>query len=150
MRIWKTSVVVLCVLLISLLGGCSKKHMLDGPGMVNDLAWEDFTITGDGSFSEYAFSLTVQSGENRVYGELRDTDGTLFQLEATEIRPDDFTYLRSLYIGEFLEIKSEEQRNPHVMMNIHYLDGTPEEKEISEELAAEICARFLPYFDINN
>ena len=150
MRIWKTSVVVLCVLLISLLGGCSKKHMLDGPGMINDLAWEDFTITGDGSFSEYAFSLTVQSGENRVYGELHDADGTLFQLEATEIHPDDFRYLRSLYIGEFVEIKSDEQRNPHVNMNIHYLDGTPEEKEISEELAAEIYARFLPYFDINN
>ena len=112
--------------------------------------WEDFTITGDGSFSEYAFSLTVQSGENRICGELRDTDGTLFQLEATEIHPDDFRYLRSLYIGEFIEIKSDEQRNPHVNMNIHYLDGTPEEKEISEELAAEIYARFLPYFDINN
>ena len=150
MRIWKTPAVVLCVLLVLLLSGCEKKHRLDGPGMINDLAWEDFTITGDGSFSEYAFSLTVQSGENRICGELRDTDGTLFQLEATEIHPDDFRYLRSLYIGEFIEIKSDEQRNPHVNMNIHYLDGTPEEKEISEELAAEIYARFLPYFDINN
>ena len=151
MRIIKAAVGALCVLFMLLpLSGCMKRHVLDGPGMVNDLAWSEFTITGDGSFSEYAFSLTVQSGENRICGELRDADGTLFQLEATEIHPDDFRYLRSLYIGEFIEIKSEEQRSPHVKMNIRYLDGTPEEKEISEELAAEICERFLPYFDINN
>ena len=33
---------------------------------------------------------------------------------------------------------------------VYYLDGTPQEQEISEELAAEIYGQFLPYFNINN
>jgi hypothetical protein len=157
MNIRKAAARVLCAVLMLLpFGGCREKpEMLDGPGMINDLSWGDFTITSDGSFSDYAFTLKVEhnrmgDGVNTVSGELQDANGEVYILEKTEIMPDDFIYLRSLFIGDLVDIEDETQRNPHVQMNIHYLDGTPQEKEISEELAAEICAQFLPYFNINN
>ena len=122
MNIRKTAIrIISAILALMPLGGCAKEpHMLDGPGMVNDLTWSDFTLTADGS---------------------------VYKLESTSIGAEDFLYLRGLRIGEFNAVQENEERNPHVQMQMHYLDGTSEEKEISEELVAEICERFLPYFN---
>ncbi len=157
MKLRKTAMRIISALLALLpLGGCAKDpYMLDGPGMENDLTWSDFTLIGDGSFTEYAFTITVMRDEkgdgiSTISGEYQAADGTVYTLKSVRVETEDFSYLRGLRIGDFDEAEDETQKNPHVQMSIHYLDGTPEVKEISEELAAEICERFLPYFYSNN
>ena len=63
--------------------GCGKKHIQDGPGMINDLNWKNFTVSRSDSYAQYNFSFTVEQKDTGFFltGECRDDQGNEYNVE---------------------------------------------------------------------
>ena len=134
-----------------LLFGCGKKHVLDGPGMINDRPWRGFTLTYADGDSAYDFHFSVQQGDFALLltGQCRDVAGELLVLEeGVELSVDDLQYLRDLQLQDLPEPDST-HGTPEIVLVMVWMDGNEQERELSKETAMEIYERFLPYFTNN-
>ena len=132
--------------------GCTKP--LDGPGMVNDRPWREFTLTRSDSFAQYNFWFTVQVTETGylLTGQCRDEDGNEYVQESgVPLSEGDGQYLRALWLGELPDAAAQEDDDlilldaPTVRLFLTGLDGTQQEKCLSDDISIEIYHRFLPY-----
>ena len=133
--------------------GCTKP--VDGPGMVNDRPWQEFTLSRSDSYAQYNFWFTVQDTDTGylLTGECRDESGNEYALETgVRLSEADGQYLRNLSLGEQPDVQSDGDEDlilldaPDVSLILTWRDGTQQEKYLSEETSIEIYNRFLPYF----
>ena len=133
--------------------GCTKP--VDGPGMVNDRPWQEFTLSRSDSYAQYNFWFTVQVTETGflLTGECRDENGNAYALETgVPLSEADGQYLRDLWLGEQPDVQPDGDEDlilldaPDVRLVLTCLDGTQQEKYLTEEKSIEIYNRFLPYF----
>ena len=150
MKKWSGLAAVAACLLT--LVGCTKP--LDGPGMVNDRPWREFTLTRSDSFAQYNFWFTVQVTETGylLTGQCRDEDGNEYVQESgVPLSEGDGQYLRALWLGELPDAAAQEDDDlilldaPIVRLSLTVLDGTQQEKCLSDDTSIEIYHRFLPY-----
>ena len=131
--------------------GCTKP--LDGPGMVNDRPWREFTLTRSDSFAQYNFWFTVQVTDTGylLTGQCRDEDGNEYVQESgVPLSEGDGQYLRELWLGELPDAAVEDDDlilmdAPTVRLFLTMIDGTQQEKCLSDDISIEIYHRFLPY-----
>lgn len=131
--------------------GCTKP--LDGPGMVNDRPWREFTLTRSDSFAQYNFWFTVQVTETGylLTGQCRDEDGNEYVQESgVTLSEGDGQYLRALWLGELPDAVAEDDDlilldAPTIRLFLTMIDGTQQEKCLSDDISIEIYHRFLPY-----
>ena len=149
MKKWNGLAAVAACLLT--LVGCTKP--LDGPGMVNDRPWREFTLTRSDSFAQYNFWFTVQVTETGylLTGQCRDEDGNEYVQESGVLLTEgDGQYLRALWMGELPDAVAEDDDlilldAPIVRLFLTMKDGTQQEKCLSDDISIEIYHRFLPY-----
>ena len=150
MKKWNGLAAVAACLLT--LVGCIKP--LDGPGMVNDRPWREFTLTRSDSFAQYNFWFTVQVTETGylLTGQCRDEDGNEYVQESgVPLSEGDVQYLRALWLGELPDAAAQEDDDlilldaPTVRLFLTGLDGTQQEKCLSDDISNELYHRFLPY-----
>ena len=115
--------------------GCGKKHIQDGPGMVNDLNWKAFTLARSDSFAQYNFNFTVEQSDTGylLTGECRDQEGNGYCLqEGMSLSADDIQYLRTLNLGNLPDAApaSPDEAGdlilldaPTVALSVTYRDG---------------------------
>lgn len=87
--------------------GCRNKHILDGPGMVNDLSWKAFTIYRGDSYAQHNFSFTVERTEKGylLTGVCRGKDGDEYDVEeGMLLSAKDIQYLRILNLGDLPDV----------------------------------------------
>ena len=150
MKKWNSLVAALSCLIT--LFGCAKP--VDGPGMVNDRPWREFTLTRSDSFAQYNFWFTVQVTETGylLTGQCRDEDGNEYVQESgVPLSEGDGQYLRALWLGELPDAAAQEEDDlilldaPIVRLFLTGLDGTQQEKCLSDDISIEMYHRFLPY-----
>lgn len=151
-------VTVVCIAMLLSLFGCGKKHILDGPGMVNDQPWKAFTLSRSDAYAQYNFWFTVERGDFAflLTGECRDEDGEEYTIdEGVELSAEDLRYLRDLWLGELADAteKTEDEPllldAPTVKLFLTWLDGSEQEKILPSDTSIEMYQRFLPYFQKN-
>ena len=158
MKIKKWAVVLaIASVLLSLLG-CGERHVLDGPGMVNDQPWSSFILSRSDSYAQYNFWFEVQKNELGflLTGECRDEDGEMYVLKHEDgilLSVEDLQYLRGLWLGELPDVVSGEDDGepfaldaPSITFVLTWLDGTQQEKGLSSDVSIEIYEHFLAYF----
>jgi hypothetical protein len=158
MKIKRWMVVLLFTFFLMNLFGCGKKHVLDGPGMLNDQPWRAFTVSRSDSYAQYNFWFEVQKNDSGyiLTGECRDEDGEMYVLEPEDgilLSTGDLQYLRGLWLGELPDVNSGEDEGepypldaPNVTFILTWLDGTQQEKGLPDDVSIEIYEHFLPYF----
>lgn len=137
--------------------GCGKKHVLDGPGMVNDRPWKSFTLSRTDSESQYNFWFTVEQGDFAflLTGECRGENGEMYAIEdGVELSTEDLQYLRNLHLEELPDVIENETIDeliildaPETSLMLTYMDGNEQEKALSGEESITLYKRFLPYFE---
>lgn len=162
-RILRLAILAGTVACIFSLFGCRGKrirdrHILDGPGMINDLNWKAFTLSRSDSYAQYNFSITVESGDfgHTLTGECRDEEGNEYSIEdGVELSGADIQYLRSLNLGNLPDVlpSSENEEDDLILLDgstvtllVTYLDGTVQEKGMGSDVSIQLYQRFLPYF----
>lgn len=138
--------------------GCGRKHLQDGPGMVNDLNWKAFTLSRSDSFAQYNFTFTVERCDTGylLTGECRDQDGDEYcEQEGMRLSDDDIPYLRSLNLGNLPDLPpaSPDEADdlivldaPVITLSVTYLDGKTQDKIMTEDFSIQFYERFLHYF----
>ena len=155
-RIKIPAVLATCAACVLSLFGCGKDHILDGPGMVNDLTWREFTVTRSDSYAQYNFWFTVEYKESGFYltGECRGEDGALFENEeGILLSSETVRMLRSLMLGDLPDAKPDSGGDdaflldaPDYSLSLTYMDGIQQEKAITNQLSLSLYQHFLPYF----
>lgn len=151
---WVTGVIILAFALM--LFGC-KKHVLDGPGMINNQPWKAFTLSH--ADSQYNFRLAVQKGEFAflLTGECRDEDGELHTIaDGVELSAEDLQFLRDLWLGDLPDVVLGDDGDgqiqpdaPTITLVLTWMDNTEQKKVLSQDTSIQIYQRFLPYFKNN-
>ena len=151
----KWNVLAVCAGFVLSLFGCAKPQILDGPGMVNDRPWREFTLSRTDSYAQYNFWFTVQDtkSEYLLTGECRDEDGNEYCMErGVPLSAEDAQYLRDLWLGEQPDVQPDGEDDlilldaPEVRLVLTHNDGTQTEKALPGEISIELYHRFLPYF----
>lgn len=159
MRGKKVLVLLMCISFLFSLFGCGKKHVLDGPGMVNTLVWESFELSRSDSYypHNFWFSLTVDNGFYLLTGECADKEGNTYEAkEGIRLSNEEAEALRRFNL-EKLPDKSEPTDEelilpldaPAIRLTLIFADGSKTEKSVDGDTAIEIYEELLPYF-INN
>jgi len=148
--------IALAVSCVMSLFGCSDKHIVDGPGMVNDQPWKSFTLSRTDSNSRYHFFFTVEQGDFAylLRGECRDEKGNEYTLEeGVELSGEDLRFLRELWLGDLPDAPAEENNDepipldaPQINLVLTFRDGVQRKKSLDGETSIRIYQRFLPYF----
>lgn len=158
MKIKRWMVILLLASFLLSLFGCGKKSILDGPGMVNDQPWREFSLSRSDSYAQYNFWFEVQKNEYGylLTGECRDEDGEMYVLEAkdnTILSAEDMRYLRGLWLGELPDVVPDENAEepflldaPNITFILTLLNGSQQEKGLPSEISIAIYEHFLPYF----
>ena len=158
MKIKRWTVVLLAASCFLGLMGCGKRHVLDGPGMVNDQPWKAFSLSRSDSCVQHNFWFAVQRNDFGflLTGECRDEDGEMYILEpedGMELSTDDLQYLRGLWLGDLPDVTADEAEEdlilldaPSITFVLTWLDGTQQEKALPGDISIEIYEHFLPYF----
>ena len=148
----------MCIAMLLSLFGCGKKHILDGPGMVNDQPWKAFTLSRSDAYAQYNFWFTVEQGDFDflLTGECRDEDGETYTIEeGVALSAEDLRYLRDLWLGDLPNPTPEEEDGPilldapEITLLLTWRDGSEEEKVFSADTSIDIYEKFLPYFKNN-
>ena len=151
----KWNVLAVCAGFVLSLFGCTKPQILDGPGMVNDRPWREFTLSRTDSYAQYNFWFTVQDAKSEylLTGECRDEVGNEYCMErGVPLSAEDAQYLRDLWLGEQPDVQPDGDDDlilldaPDVRLVLTYNDGTQTEKALPGEISIELYHRFLPYF----
>ena len=150
MKKWNClAVAAACVLALF---GCTKP--VDGPGMVNDRPWQEFTLSRSDSYAQYNFWFTVQDTDTGylLTGQCRDETGNEYILETgVHLSEGDGQYLRDLWLGDLPDVQPDGDEDlilldaPTVRLVLTMIDGTQQEKCLSDDISIEIYHRFLPY-----
>ena len=76
----RLAVIVLCVSFWASLFGCGKRHILDGPGMINPASWDSFTVSRSDSYAQHNFYINLEQRNEGLFvtGEVRGEDGTIY------------------------------------------------------------------------
>lgn len=157
MKCRRLAVLTLLALFSFSLFGCGKKHVLDGPGMVNDQPWKAFTLSRSDSESQYNFWFTVEQGDFAflLTGECRDENGEIYNIEkGVELSTKDLQYLRDLHLHDLSDVIEDDAVDdlmildaPMISLVLTFRDGTTQEKHLSEDTSLDIYQRLLPYFE---
>ena len=132
--------------------GCTKP--LDGPGMVNDRPWREFTLSRSDSYAQYNFWFTVQDTDTGylLTGQCRDEVGNEYSLETgAPLSEGDGQYLRDLWLGDLPDVQPDGDEDlrlldaPDIRLVLTWRDGTQQEKCLSDDISMEIYHRLLPY-----
>ena len=151
----KWNVLAVCAGFVLSLFGCTKPQIVDGPGMVNDRPWREFTLSRTDSYAQYNFWFTVQDAKSEylLTGDCRDEVGNEYYMErGVPLSAEDAQYLRDLWLGEQPDVQPDGDDDlilldaPDVRLVLTWRDGTQQEKYLPEETSIEIYNRFLPYF----
>ena len=151
----KWNVLAVCAGLLVSLFGCAKPQILDGPGMVNDRPWREFTLSRSDSYAQYNFWFTVQDAKSEylLTGECRDEDGNEYCTESgVPLSAEDAQYLRELWLAELPDVQPDGDDDlilldaPEITLVLTWNDGTQTKKAISGDTSIELYQRFLPYF----
>ena len=144
-----------CVACLLSLFGCRKGHMTDGPGMINDLAWNEFTVSRSDSYTQFNFWFTVQRTDEGFFltGECRDEDGNLLTNDkGIRLSSETVLHLRNLKLGKLRDVQPEPTADELILLDapqyslvLTYLDGTQLEKAITDDSTLELYLLFLPY-----
>lgn len=154
----KWAAVALVATLTLSLFGCSKRHMLDGPGMVNDQPWKAFSLSRTDSYSQNNFWFCVEQGDFAflLTGECQDDSGELYIIEeGVELSTEDLQFLRDLNLADLpdaIDFEDEELLlldAPTIRLTVTFMDDQSVEKSLPQATSIEMYRRFLPYF-INN
>lgn len=80
MRTKRWTVVMLCASFLMNLFGCGKRHIQDGPGMINPASWDSLTVSRSDSYAQHNFYIKIEACNEGLFvtGELRGDDGTLY------------------------------------------------------------------------
>lgn len=157
MKCRRLAVLTLLALFSFSLFGCGKKHVLDGPGMVNDQPWKAFTLSRSDSESQYNFWFTVEQGDFAflLTGECRGEDGEMYAIEnGVELSTKDLQYLRDLHLHDLSDVIEDDAVDdlmildaPMISLVLTFRDGNEQEKNLSADTSIEIYQRLLPYFE---
>ena len=157
MKCRRLAVLTLLALFSFSLFGCGKKHVLDGPGMVNDQPWKAFTLSRSDSESQYNFWFTVEQSDFSflLTGECRDENGEIYNIEnGVELSTKDLQYLRDLHLHDLSDVIEDDAVDdlmildaPMISLLLTFRDGTTQEKHLSEDTSLDIYQRLLPYFE---
>lgn len=151
----KWNVLAVCAGLLVSLFGCAKPQILDGPGMVNDRPWREFTLSRSDSYAQYNFWFTVQDAKSEylLTGECRDEEGNEYTMESgVPLSAEDAQYLRELWLAELPDVQPDGDDDlilldaPEITLVLTWNDGTQTKKAISDDTSIELYQRFLPYF----
>jgi hypothetical protein len=138
--------------------GCGRKHIQDGPGMINDLNWKAFTLSRSDSFAQYNFTFTVEKSEGNylLTGECRDQEGNEYCVEeGISLSGKDIQYLRTLNLGNLPDIipASPDETDdltvldaPTITLFVTFPDGEFLEKAMTNDFSIQFYERFLRYF----
>ena len=145
MKKYRLAVIVLLFAMLLSLFGCSKKHLLDGPGMVNDQPWKGFILSHTDSHAGHNFSFEVQRSDigYMLTGECRDAAGKAYELTAEDgflLSAEDMQYLRGLWLGDLEDVPegdtAEVQTGPQLVLVM--INGEELEKSLPEETSIEM------------
>ena len=154
----KWAAVALVTTLTLSLFGCSKQHILDGPGMVNDQPWKAFSLSRTDSYSQNNFWFCVEQGDFAflLTGECQDDRGEPYIIEeGVELSAEDLQFLRDLNLADLpdaIDFEDEELLlldAPTIRLTVTFMDDQRVEKSLPQATSIEMYKRFLPYF-INN
>lgn len=163
MKIKRLVVLILCGAFLAALFGCGNKdrHILDGPGMERNTAWDAFTVSRTDSNSLYIFWFTVEQTETAymLTGECRDEDGCAYTVtEGMELSAEDAIYVQNLCVADRQDILPDDgfggeelilMDAPDFSLILHCTDGSDCKKAITSDETIEMYNRFLPYFKNN-
>lgn len=125
---------------VSALFGGRKKHILDGPGMINDQPWNGFTL----SDADFRFSVRQSDFTFLLTGQCRGAAGEALELtEGAELSAEDLQFLRELALGELPDAAE-------TVLSLTFPDGKERKKALPGDLSMQIYQRFLPYFQKAN
>ena len=156
-------VIVMCISALFSLFGCEefkKRHILDGPGMVNVAKWESFSISQSHNCADYNFEFTVTHNEFEDYyvmGTCRDDEGNIYEEyeNGIAITYETVSQLRALELDELADVKKDQEAQEDdlfvldgttVTLVLTYLDGKVVEKAVSNDLAYQIYNYLSSYF----
>lgn len=147
----KWNVLAVCAGFLLSLFGCTKPQILDGPGMVNDRPWREFTLSRTDSYAQYNFWFTVQDAKSEylLTGECRDEVGNEYCMErGVPLSEEDAQYLLALYLAELPDKVEDEilPDAPEITLVLTGNDDTQTKKALPGEISIELYHRFLPYF----
>lgn len=151
----KWNVLAVCAGFLLSLFGCAKPQILDGPRMVNDRPWREFTLSRTDSYAQYNFWFTVQDAKSEylLTGECRDESGNAYCMESdVSLSEEDAQYLRELYLAELPDVQPDGDDDlilldaPEITLVLTWNDGTKTEKALPGKTSIELYPRFLPYF----
>lgn len=143
--------------------GC-KKHILDGPGMVNKAKWNSFTLSRSSSYAQYNYSFTVKDSDDGAFvtGCCRDEDGNIYENENGISVPNKIMEkLRELGLDELEDVpestpmESDDIELPvpldmdYVDLSVVYYTDLVIEKAVTTEISIEIYDILLPLFAKN-
>ena len=148
---------ILCIGLLMAFWGCSRRHVLDGPGMENDMPCVSFELYRSDSYSQYNFWIAVADTDDGyiLTGECRDENGVSYRVaDGIRLPAEEREYLVSLALQELPEIVSTEAVNSEGLtldvsrarLVLTYLDSTQQIKAVTDEMSLQIYKHFLPWF----
>ena len=147
----RMAVVVLCLLSLF---GCGKKdrHILDGPGMVREVTWQEFTLSQQSDVYEENYSLTVRwdQGNDAFYLYVYTIATAADDPEPIRLKSKTVNRILSM---DFLGLPNEQPSD----LELEILDGTFSDfqvidqdgvtykKVLSYEMEQELKQLLLPY-----
>ncbi len=154
---------VIAVCLFSLFGCLNKKnHILDGPGMINPDAWNQFSVSRSDSYAQHNFGLTLEYGNRglMVKGELRGEDGSLYEdEEGIVLSKADAKKIEDLRPFDLPDVVSTEPEDggeepellvldaPTISITVDFVDGRIVEKADADDFSLQVYQIVRPYFE---
>lgn len=162
-RMKKWMGIAMCMAFLLSLLGCQslnllhrKPGMLDGPGMINTLAWEGFELSRSDSNFEYTFWFELKSiGDCYILtGECSDMAGNRYEsLDGIKVPNAEAEALRKTFALDELSDKTEDADSelsvldaPMITLTLTYADGSQKQKSIGGDTSMDIYKALLPYF----
>lgn len=155
----KVLVLLMCIPFLLSLFGCSKSHLLDGPGMVNTQVWESFELSRWDSDTTHSFWFTLKNDADcyLLTGQCTDRNGkTYYEEEGIQVPNAEADALRSFNLEalpdrvELLDGDLIPPENGYeVRLTLIFFDGSGLEKTIDSDTSIALYEKLLPYF-INN
>ena len=148
----------ICFVLLLSLPGCGVKenYIMDGSGMINTYAWEEFELSRSDSNYQYNFWFSLKSADGcyLLTGECSDEEGNRYEsLDGIEVPNAEAEAIRREFALDELNDVVEDPESelilldaPTVSLTLTYADGSKKEKSIGADASMDIYHALLPYF----
>ena len=136
----------------------AKKHILDGPEMVNKPKWNKLDVSCSHSYAQYNFGFdVVDNGTNMLaFGECRDEEGTIYESREGIVLSSKMSFaLRELKLDELDDVKPCTDPEileavildePSYSLKLTFFKDLQIEKSVSDETVIQIYKILLPCF----